>query len=34
MDDGHLHLLPADRVDLLPDHLLDPVADALPERQQ
>ena len=34
MDDGHLHLLPTDRVDLLADDLLDPVADPLAERQQ
>ena len=34
MDDGHLHLLPADRVDLLAHDLLDAVADLLAERQQ
>ena len=34
MDDGHLHLLAADRVHLLADDLLDPVADPLAERQQ
>ena len=34
VDDGHLHLLPADRVDLLADDLLDPIAHALAEGQQ
>ena len=34
MDDGHLHLLPADRVDFLPDDLLHAVADPLAKRQQ
>src|SRR5690606_18567260 len=34
VDDRHLHLLPADGVDLLADHLLDPLLDPEPERQQ
>ena len=34
VDDGHFHLLPADRVDLLADDLLDAIADPLAERQQ
>ena len=34
MHDRHLHLLAADRVQLLADHLLDPLVDAEPQRQQ
>ena len=34
MHDRHLHLLPADPVDLLADDLLDPLVDAIAERQQ
>ena len=34
VDDGHLHLLPADGIDLLADDLLDAVADPLAQRQQ
>ena len=34
VDDRHLHLLAADRVELLPDDLLHPLVDPEPERQQ
>jgi hypothetical protein len=34
VDDGHLHLLPTDRVDLLADDLLHAVVDPLAQRQQ
>ena len=34
MDDRHLHLLSADAVDLLADHLLDPLLDPEAERQE
>ncbi len=34
MHDRHLHLLPADRLDLLTDHLLDALLDAKAERQE